>query len=82
MASFRGLRERERHRSALEERTSEWPPTIPTCARDDFTPEEQAEWDERTEHERVADVTGVGPYDLGEGARPRDESAPAAAGHV
>jgi hypothetical protein len=29
----------------------------------DYTPEEQAAWDEQTEHEKVAEVTGVGPYD-------------------
>jgi hypothetical protein len=39
----------------------------------DFTPEEQAEWDERSEHERVADVTGVGPYDLDEGTEDGEE---------
>jgi hypothetical protein len=32
----------------------------------DYTPEEQDEWDELSEHERVAEVTGVGPYDTGE----------------
>jgi hypothetical protein len=32
----------------------------------DYTPDEQAEWDEQSEHERVADVTGVGPYDTEE----------------
>ena len=29
----------------------------------EYTDDEQAEWDEESEHDRVADVTGVGPYD-------------------
>jgi hypothetical protein len=38
----------------------------------DYTPEEQDEWDELSEHERVSEVTGVGPYDTDEGEQERD----------
>ena len=29
----------------------------------DYPTEEQEGWDDRTEHDRVTEVTGVGPYD-------------------
>lgn len=32
----------------------------------EYSPEEQAEWDGQSERERVAEVTGVGPYDTDE----------------
>jgi hypothetical protein len=32
----------------------------------DYPPEEQAEWDELSEHDRIADVTGVGPHETDE----------------
>jgi|1185.fasta_scaffold866238_1 hypothetical protein len=38
----------------------------------DYTPEEQDDWDERGEHERVREVTGVGPYDIDEGEQEHD----------
>jgi hypothetical protein len=48
----------------------------PHLRDDDFTPKEQDEWDERSEHERVIDVTGVGPYDLDEGDEGEKREAP------